>query len=43
MHFGIMDEILLHIGNQNVSATHVTIFNEVRSRIQIQINVSKSL
>jgi hypothetical protein len=35
MHFGFMDVILLHIGNQHVSATHGDICSVVRTRMQI--------
>ena len=31
MHFGFMDVILFHSGYQDVSATHVPIFREVRT------------
>jgi hypothetical protein len=34
MHFGVMDVILLYIGHQYVSVTHVAIFRVVRTRIQ---------
>jgi hypothetical protein len=35
MHFGSMDVILLHSGQQDVSATHVAIFRVGRTRIRI--------
>jgi len=38
-----MNVILLHSGHRHVSATHVTIFRVMRTRIQYSYNVSKSL
>jgi len=35
MHFSFMDVMLLHSDHQNVSATHVSFFRAVRTRIQI--------
>ena len=35
MHFGFMGVISEHSGQQYVSATHVTIFRVVKTRIQI--------
>jgi len=35
--FGFMDVILLHNGHQHVSATYVTIFRVVTTRIQIKL------
>jgi hypothetical protein len=37
MRFGCIDVILLRIGYQHVSATHVAIFRVVGIRIQIQL------
>ena len=36
MHFGFMDVILLHTGQQYVSATHMAIFRAEITRIPIQ-------
>jgi hypothetical protein len=39
MHFGFMGVILLHSGQQHVSATHVAIFRVVRIKTQIQFKL----
>ena len=43
MHFSFMFVILLHSGHRHVSATHVAIFRAVKTRIQYNYNVPKSL